>query len=634
MNSNFLPVTKEEIISLGWDAPDFVFVTGDAYVDHPSFACAILSRVLESKGFKVAILPQPRVDSAEDFKRFGRPRLGFLVSAGNIDSMVAHYTAAKKKRHDDAYSPGGKAGYRPDRATISYCNRIRQAYKDVPVIIGGIEASLRRFAHYDYWDDKVRRSVLFDSGADLLIYGMGERILTEVAEALSSGLDIKQLTYIDGTVYLADNLDGLTDFEICPSFKDVSSSKKAYAESVRLQYTEHNPIKGKTVVQEHDGKYIVANKPAMPLSRTELDRVFALKFERKWHPMYDAMGGIPAIEEVQFSIISSRGCYGGCNFCALAFHQGRMVQSRSHKSIITEAEKFVWNPDFKGYIHDVGGPTANFREPACEHQLEHGVCTNKQCMAPKLCPNMKVSHRDYLELLRKLRKIKGVKKVFIRSGLRFDYIMADKTDEFFNELCEHHISGQLKVAPEHVCDEVLRLMGKPKNDVYNAFKDKFYKINEKIGKKQYLVPYLMSSHPGSTLKSAIKLALYLKKEGLNPQRVQDFYPTPGTISTCMYYTGLDPMTMKKVYVAKTTEEKQMQRALLQYKKPENAALVRKALEKAGREDLIGYGKECLVRPERKGAYNNGSTNNKRQGSFSKNKGRAQKSGGRAQRKRY
>lgn len=634
MNSNFLPVTKQEIDLLGWDAPDFVFVTGDAYVDHPSFACAILSRVLESKGFKVAILPQPRVNNAEDFKRFGRPRLGFLVSAGNIDSMVAHYTAAKKKRHDDAYSPGGKAGYRPDRATISYCNRIRQAYKDVPIIIGGIEASLRRFAHYDYWDDKVRRSVLFDSGADLLIYGMGERILTEVAEALNNGFDIKQLTYIDGTVYIADNLDGLTDYEICPSFKDVSSSKKAYAESVRLQYTEHNPIKGKTVVQEHDGKYIVANKPAIPLSRTELDRVFALKFERKWHPMYDSMGGIPAIEEVQFSIISSRGCYGGCNFCALAFHQGRMVQSRSHKSIITEAEKFVWNPDFKGYIHDVGGPTANFRDPACDHQLEHGVCTNKQCMAPKLCPNMKVSHKDYLELLRSLRKIKGVKKVFIRSGLRFDYIMADKTDEFFNELCEHHISGQLKVAPEHVCDEVLSLMGKPKNYVYNAFKDKFYKINEKIGKKQYLVPYLMSSHPGSTLHSAIKLALYLKKEGLNPQQVQDFYPTPGTISTCMYYTGLDPMTMKKVYVAKTTEEKQMQRALLQYKKPENASLVRKALIKAGREDLIGYGKECLIRPERKGAYNNDSTNNQRQGSLSKNKRGAQKSGGRAKGKRH
>ncbi len=633
MNSNFLPVTKEEIISLGWDVPDFVFVTGDAYVDHPSFACAILSRVLESKGFKVAILPQPKVNSAEDFKRFGRPRLGFLVSAGNIDSMVAHYTAAKKKRHDDAYSPGGRASYRPDRATISYCNRIRQAYKDVPIIIGGIEASLRRFAHYDYWDDKVRRSVLFDSGADLLIYGMGERILAEVAEALNSGYDIKQLTYIDGTVYLADTLDGLTDYEICPSYKDVCSSKTAYAKSVKLQYTEHNPIKGKTVVQEHDGKYIIANKPAMPLSRTELDRVFALKFERKWHPMYDDMGGIPAIEEVQFSIISSRGCYGGCNFCALAFHQGRMVQSRSHKSIITEAEKFVWNPDFKGYIHDVGGPTANFRDPACEHQLKNGVCTSRQCMAPKLCPNMKVSHSDYLDLLRKLRKIKGVKKVFIRSGLRFDYIMADKNDEFFNELCEHHISGQLKVAPEHVSDEVLRLMGKPKNDVYNAFKDKFYKINEKIGKKQYLVPYLMSSHPGSTLHSAIKLALYLKKEGLNPQQVQDFYPTPGTISTCMYYTGLDPMTMKKVYVAKTFEEKQMQRALLQYKKPENAALVRKALIKAGREDLIGYGKECLVRPEMKGVYNNGSTNNKRQGSFSKNKRGTQKPGNRIKGKR-
>ncbi|MBQ9097722.1 MAG: YgiQ family radical SAM protein [Clostridia bacterium] len=634
MNSNFLPVTKEEIISLGWDAPDFVFVTGDAYVDHPSFACAILSRVLESKGFKVAILPQPSVSSDADFKRFGKPRLGFLVSAGNIDSMVAHYTAAKKKRHDDAYSPGGKAGYRPDRATISYCNRIRQAYKDVPIIIGGIEASLRRFAHYDYWDDKVRRSVLFDSGADLLIYGMGERILTEVAVALNNGFDIKQLTYIDGTVYIADNLDGLTDYELCPSFKDVSTSKTAYAKSVKLQYTEHNPIKGKTIVQEHDGKYIVANKPAMPLSRTELDRVFALKFERKWHPMYDDMGGIPAIEEVQFSIISSRGCYGGCNFCALAFHQGRMVQSRSHKSIITEAEKFVWNPDFKGYIHDVGGPTANFRDPACDHQLEHGVCTSKQCMAPKLCPNMKVSHSDYLDLLRKLRKIKGVKKVFIRSGLRFDYIMADKNDEFFNELCEHHISGQLKVAPEHVCDEVLRLMGKPKNDVYNAFKDKFYKINEKIGKKQYLVPYLMSSHPGSTLRSAIKLALYLKKEGLNPQQVQDFYPTPGTISTCMYYTGLDPMTMKKVYVAKSPEEKRMQRALLQYKKPENAALVRKALVQAGREDLIGYGKECLIRPERKGVSSNVNTNNKRQGSFSKNKRGAQKSGGRAKGKRH
>ncbi len=634
MIKDFLPVNRYDMEKRGWSQPDFVFVTGDAYVDHPSFAAAILSRVLEKEGFKVAILSQPDIKNTDAFREFGRPRLGFLVSAGNIDSMVAHYTAAKKPRSEDAYSPGGKAGKRPDRATIVYCNKIREAFGDVPIIIGGIEASLRRYAHYDYWDNKVRRSILFDSSADLLIYGMGERVLAEVAVALNEGYDISQLTYIDGTAYIAKTLDGLQDYALCPSFKEVSQSKEAYAKSVKLQYYHNDPIRGKTVVQECAGRYLVQNKPAMPLTRRELDRVFSLRFEREPHPMYEKMGGVPAIEEVQFSIISSRGCFGSCNFCALAFHQGRIVQSRSHESILREAEKITHHPGFKGYIHDVGGPTANFREPACENQLKNGACPSKQCLYPQRCKNMKVSHKDYLALLRKLRGIEGIKKVFIRSGLRFDYIMADKDDEFLREICEHHISGQLKVAPEHINAQVLEKMGKPENDVYQKFCRKFYKINEEIGKKQYLVPYLMSSHPGSTLKSAVDLAVYLKKEGLNPQQVQDFYPTPGTISTCMYYTGIDPRTMTEVYVAKTPEEKKMQRALLQFRKPENADIVRKALRKAGREDLIGFGKDCIIRPEHKINGGKNSENLRRKNGINKNKAGTGKRGGTAKRKRH
>ncbi len=634
MIKDFLPINRRDMEERGWAETDFVFVTGDAYVDHPSFAAAILSRVLEKEGFKIAILSQPNTKNAEAFREFGRPRLGFLVSAGNIDSMVAHYTAAKKPRSDDAYSPGGKAGSRPDRATIVYCNKIREAFGDVPIIIGGIEASLRRYAHYDYWDNKVRRSILFDSSADLLIYGMGERIIAEVAKALNEGFDISQLTYIDGTAYIAKTTDGLQDYVMCPSFKEVAGSKEEYAKAVKLQYYHNDPVRGKTVVQECAGRYLVQNKPAMPLSRKELDRVFSLNFMREPHPIYEKMGGVPAIEEVQFSIISSRGCFGSCNFCALAFHQGRIVQSRSHQSILQEAEKITHHHGFKGYIHDVGGPTANFRDPACDNQLKNGVCPSKQCLYPKVCPNMKVSHKDYLELLRKLRRIDGIKKVFIRSGLRFDYIMADKSDEFLREICEHHVSGQLKVAPEHVSGEVLEKMGKPGNDVYRSFCQKFYKINEKLGKKQYLVPYLMSSHPGSTLKSAVELAVYLKKEGINPQQVQDFYPTPGTISTCMYYTGIDPGTMKEVYVANTSEEKKMQRALLQFNRPENAAIVRKALQKAGREDLIGFGKDCLIRPEHKEDGGRKNENFRRKNGINKDKGRAGTRGGRAERKRH
>lgn len=625
MENNFLPVTKADMENRGWCQPDFVFVTGDAYVDHPSFAAAILSRVLESHGYKVAILAQPDFKSADDFKRFGRPRLGFLVSAGNIDTMVAHYSVAKRRRTEDSYSPGGVIGKRPDRATIVYCNRIREAYGNIPVAVGGIEASLRRYAHYDYWDNTVRRSILFDCGADILMYGMGERCIVEYADALNAGYDVAQITYLDGTAYIAKTLDGITDYEICPSFKEVKSDKRQYAESVRVQYKNNDPVRGKTVVQECAGRYLVQNKPQMPLSRDELDAVFALPFERRYHPMYEKLGGVPAINEVQFSLISARGCFGGCNFCALAFHQGKIVQSRSRESVVAEAKKLVKHPDFKGYIHDVGGPSANFRFPACKKQLKYGVCENRQCLYPDVCPNMDVSHEDYLELLRELRAIDGVKKVFVRSGLRFDYIMADKSDEFLYELCEHHISGQLKVAPEHVCPEVLAKMGKPKVEVYNKFCEKYYRINRELGKEQYLVPYLMSSHPGSTLKSAVTLAQYLKKEGLNPQQVQDFYPTPGTISTCMYYTGLDPRTMTEVYVAKTKEEKRMQRALLQFARPENAELVRKALKTVGREDLIGFKNTCLVRPENNGGRKNDDFRRKK--GFGKNKIRSGKRNG-------
>lgn len=594
--NDFLPVTASEMRARGWEAPDFLYVTGDAYVDHPSFGHAIISRVLESKGYTVAMLPQPSWKSADDMKRFGRPRLGVLVTSGNIDSMVAHYTAAKKPRSDDMYSPGGKAGYRPDRAVIVYCNRIREAFGDIPIIIGGIEASLRRFAHYDYWDNKVRRSILLDSRADLLIYGMGEKQIVQIADALDKGIPVKKIRFVDGTCYLAnqdDKVDGVT----IESFEQVKTDKPAYANACRVQYEEQDPIRGKRLIQPHHDKLLVQNPPMMPLSTKELDAVYALPYVRDYHPMYEKNGGIPAIAEVKFSLTSCRGCYGACNFCALTFHQGRIVQSRSHESLINEAKKITWEPDFKGYIHDVGGPTADFRAPACEQQLKTGACKKKQCLFPSPCKNLQADHSDYLALLRKLRSLDRVKKVFIRSGLRYDYIMADKDDTFFYELCEHHVSGQLKVAPEHVSANVLHYMGKPAGGVYKRFAEKYARINKKLGKEQYLVPYLMSSHPGSTLDDAIELALFLKENGLNPRQVQDFYPTPGTISTAMFYTGLDPYTGKAVYVAREPREKAMQRALLQFKDRKNHGLVRQALRQAGREDLIGTAPNCLVPPE-------------------------------------
>ncbi|MBQ4159477.1 MAG: YgiQ family radical SAM protein [Clostridia bacterium] len=626
---DFLPTTKEELVQRGWNTPDFLYITGDAYVDHPSFGHAIISRVLEANGYSVGIVAQPDWRSTDDFKRLGKPRLGVLVTSGNIDSMVNHYTAAKKPRSEDLYSPGGEAGHRPDRAVIVYCNRIREAFGDIPIIIGGIEASLRRFAHYDYWDNKVRRSVLLDSRADLLIYGMGEKQIVQIADALEKGIPVKKIRHIDGTCFIADkdyNADGI----VLDSFETVSTDKPAYAKACRIQYEEQDPIRGKRLIQPHHDKLLVQNPPMLPLNTKELDAVYALPYMRTYHPSYEEKGGIPAIAEVKFSITSCRGCYGACNFCALTFHQGRIVQSRSHESILAEAQKIIWEPDFKGYIHDVGGPTADFRKPACQKQLKSGACKNRQCLFPTPCKNLEADHSDYLALLRKLRSLDRVKKVFVRSGLRYDYIMADKDDTFFTELCEHHVSGQLKVAPEHVSENVLMHMGKPGGGVYKRFSDKYYKINEKLGKKQYLVPYLMSSHPGSTLKDAVTLSLFLRDNGLNPQQVQDFYPTPGTISTAMFYTGIDPYTGKSIYVAKTPEEKAMQRALLQYKNPANHNLVRKALRMCGREDLIGFTKNCLVRPEpgrqtTTGGKQNGNSHG-RKGTFQKNKG---KSGGRS-----
>lgn len=592
----FLPVTREDMKQRGWDELDFVLVTGDAYVDHPSFAHAIISRVLEDHGYKVGIIAQPNWKTKDDFMRLGCPKLAFLVSPGNMDSMVNHYTVARKPRSRDLYSPGGEMGHRPDRAGIVYCNRIREVYGSVPIVIGGIEASLRRFAHYDYWSDKVRGSILIDSSADLLIFGMGEKQIVNVADNLRDGLDIKYIRHLPGTCYVVDSLDEVYDYVLLPSFEEVRDDKRKYAEAFKEQYDQQDPVRGKTLVQKHGVKYVVQNPPEMPLNREELDRVYALPYQKRWHPMYDKMGGIPAIDEVKFSLVSSRGCFGNCNFCAITFHEGRAVQSRSQESLIQEAEEMTYMPDFKGYIHDVGGPTADFRQPACERQLTVGACKGKQCLWPKPCSNLQVDHSEYLELLRKLRKIKGVKKVFIRSGLRYDYIMADKDDTFFKELIENHVSGQLKVAPEHVDPEVLYYMGKPAGDTYERFRKKFFAITEKVGKKQYLIPYLMSSHPGSTIKSAIRLAEYLRDIGYQPEQVQDFYPTPGTLSTTMFYTGLDPRTMKKVYVPKSNAEKATQRALLQFKNPKNYDLVYNALVSAGREDLIGYGPKCLIRP--------------------------------------
>ncbi|SHK05345.1 YgiQ family radical SAM protein [Tepidibacter formicigenes] len=597
-DNKFLPISKQDMIDRGWEQLDFVLVTGDAYVDHHSFGTAIISRVLENAGYKVGIIAQPDWKSVDDFKRLGRPRLGFLVNAGNMDSMVNHYTVSKRRREKDFYSPGGKMGLRPDRATIVYCNRIREAYKDIPIIIGGVEASLRRFAHYDYWENKVRKSMLIDSGADVLIYGMGERPVVELADNLNDGFDIKYIRHIDGTCYIIDSLEELYDDYIeIPSYKEVSKDKYKYAQAFKIQYEEQDPVRGKVLVQKHVNKYLVQNKPQMPLSREELDKVYSLPYQKNYHPIYEKQGKVPAIEEVKFSIVSSRGCFGSCSFCAITFHQGRIVQSRSEESILEEAKEITKYPDFKGYIHDVGGPTANFRKPACKKQLKLGACKNKQCLYPDPCKNLDVDHGEYLGLLRKLRKLPNIKKVFVRSGLRYDYIMADKKDTFFKELVEHHVSGQLKVAPEHVSSQVLKYMGKPAGKTYDKFREKFFRINEKLGKKQYIIPYLMSSHPGSTLESAIELAEYLRDIHYQPEQVQDFYPTPGTLSTAMFYTGLDPRTMKEVYVPKSKSEKAMQRALLQYRNPKNYDLVYSALMKANRQDLIGYGLKCLIKPK-------------------------------------
>ena len=596
---DFLPMTKEDMKNRGWDECDFVYVIGDAYVDHPSFGHAIISRVLESFGYKVGIISQPDWKDKESINKLGKPRLGFLVMGGNMDSMVNHYTVSKKKRSMDAFSPGGVMGKRPDYASIVYCNLIRQTYKDIPIVVGGIEGSLRRLSHYDYWSDKVKRSLLLDSGANLLIYGMGEKSIVEVADALNSGMDVSDITYIDGTVYKTKSLENVYDYVELPAYDDVVASKEEYAKSFYIQYQNTDPYSGKRLVEKYkDYLYVVQNPPSKPLSVMEMDDIYDLPYMRTYHPSYEKDGGIPAISEVKFSLVSNRGCFGGCNFCALTFHQGRIIQVRSHESIIKEAQILVNDKDFKGYIHDVGGPTANFRHRACKKQEKYGACTNKQCLFPKPCDNLYVDHKDYISLLRKLRKIPKVKKVFVRSGIRFDYLMADKDDSFLKELVENHISGQLKVAPEHICDNVLNLLGKPKNEVYEAFVKKYNAMNKRLNKNQFLVPYLMSSHPGSTLDDAIKLAEYIRDMGYIPQQVQDFYPTPATISTCMYYTGLDPRTMKKVYVTSSPHEKAMQRALVQYKRPENYDLVKEALIKCGRNDLIGFTKECLIPPRK------------------------------------
>lgn len=599
MIKDFLPISKEDMIKRGWEEVDFAFVIGDAYVDHPSFGHAIISRVLEANGYKVGIISQPDWRDKNSINTFGRPRLGFLVMSGNMDSMVNHYSVSKKRRATDAFTPGGLMGKRPDYATVVYSNLIRQTYKDVPIIIGGIEASLRRLGHYDYWSNKVKRSILMDSGADLISYGMGERSIVEIADALNAGINVKDITFIEGTVYKTQTLENIYDYIKLPSFAEIKASKETYARSFYIQYCNTDPFVAKKLVEEYnDGIYVVQNTPAKPLSQPEMDRVYALNYMRNYHPSYEEAGGVPAISEVKFSLVSNRGCFGGCSFCALTFHQGRIIQTRSHESIINEAKQIIWDKDFKGYIHDVGGPTANFRHTSCNKQLTKGVCPNKQCLFPKPCKNLIVDHSDYLKLLRKLRELPKVKKVFIRSGIRFDYLMCDSDDTFMREMVEHHISGQLKVAPEHISDNVLQMMGKPENAVYEKFINKYKKLNEKMGKKQFVVPYLMSSHPGSKLEDAIALAEYLRDLGYMPEQVQDFYPTPSTISTCMYYTGLDPRTMKPVYVPINPHEKAMQRALIQYRNPKNYDLVHEALVKAGRTDLIGFDKNCLIRPRK------------------------------------
>ena len=594
----FLPVSRADMEERGIDQLDFVYVIGDAYVDHPSFGPAIISRLLESHGYQVGIIAQPDFRHAESIMALGEPRLGFLVSAGNMDSMVNHYSVAKKHRKVDSYTPGGEMGKRPDRAVIVYCNLIRQKYKHVPIIAGGIEASLRRMAHYDYWSDSLRRSILLESGADLVSYGMGERSIVAIADALDAGMPVKDITYIPGTVCKVRSLDEISDYTVLPDYESICKDKKKYAESFYIQYSNTDPFSGKRLVEPYSQNcFIVQNPASEPLTMEEMDQVYDLPFQRTWHPMYDAAGGILALSEVKFSLVSCRGCFGGCSFCALTFHQGRIIQARSHESLIKEAKLMIEEPDFKGYIHDVGGPTADFRAPACEKQMTKGVCPHKQCLFPEPCKNLRADHSDYIALLRKLRALPKVKKVFIRSGIRFDYVLADKKSTFLEELCRYHVSGQLKVAPEHVSDPVLACLGKPKAAVYQEFCRQYKKMNERLGLKQYLVPYLMSSHPGSTMKEAVELAEYCRDLGYMPEQVQDFYPTPSTISTCMYYTGLDPRTMTAVYVPKDPHEKEMQRALIQYRNPANRVLVREALLKAGREDLIGYGPKCLLRPD-------------------------------------
>lgn len=602
MTEGFLPISKKDMTIRGIEQLDFVYVIGDAYVDHPSFGHAIISRMLDAAGYTVGIISQPDWKDNSSISVLGEPKLGFLVMSGNMDSMVNHYSVSKKRRSADAFTPGGEMGKRPDYATVVYCNLIRRTYKNTPIIIGGIEASLRRLAHYDYWSNKVKRSILLDSGADLVLYGMGERSIIEVADALKSGIDIKDLTFIKGSVYKTKNIENLYDIKMLASYDEIKEDKRAFAESFYIQYQNTDPFTSKTLIEPYpNGVFVVQNPPQEPLSQEEMDYTYSLPYMRTYHPSYEEKGGVPAIAEVKFSLISNRGCFGGCNFCALTFHQGRIIQTRSHESILEEAKKITADKDFKGYIHDVGGPTANFRHTSCDKQLKHGVCMNKQCLFPEKCRNLYVDHSDYLSLLRKLRELPKVKKVFVRSGIRFDYLIYDDNDEFFRELVEHHISGQLKVAPEHVSDNVLSKMGKPRNSVYEKFIKKYKKLNEDMGKNQFVVPYLMSSHPGSTMNDAVILAEYLRDLGYMPEQVQDFYPTPSTISTCMYYTGIDPRTMEPVYVPTNPHEKAMQRALIQYRNPKNYDLVYEALMTAGRSDLIGFDKKCLIRP-RKMAY--------------------------------
>ncbi|WP_110952881.1 YgiQ family radical SAM protein [Anaerosinus massiliensis] len=593
--NKFLPISKQDMEERGWQQLDFLFVTGDAYVDHPSFGPAIISRILEKRGFKVGIISQPNWRDTNDFKKLGKPKFGVLVSSGNLDSMLNKFTAAKKHRSKDNYTPGGRSGRRPDRATIVYCNRIREIWKKTPIIIGGIEASLRRFAHYDYWSNHVRRSILVDSRADLLIYGMGEKQIVEIAEQLAQGIQISAITSVKGTCYQSENLDCVWEYVEVPSYEKVSSDKVKFAEAFKIQYLEQDPIRGKTIVQASGDNYIIQNPPALPLTMEEMDDVYALPYMRTYHPSYEEAGGVPAIEEVKFSLVSQRGCFGGCNFCAIVSHQGRIIQSRSKESIMNEAKLLTALPDFKGYIHDVGGPTANFRRPSCQSQFERGTCRGKACLAPQICRNLTADHSDYIDLLRSLRSLPKVKKVFIRSGIRYDYLLAAK-DNFLEELCEHHVSGQLKIAPEHISEKVTKLMGKSNKDVYIKFVNAFKKMNQKLGKEQYLVPYFMSSHPGATLKDAIELAEFIRDLNYRPEQVQDFIPTPGSLSTCMYYTGINPLTNERIYVARDDKEKHMQRALLQYRDPKNYNLVYQALKQAGRDDLIGYGAKCLIRP--------------------------------------